>query len=121
MFSVHRIRRGVRKGRASHTLDSASFRQHFISFIKTEELDFFCIQCSVLDHVKQAARCAHNDVNTCLQLSNILVRPSSSDARVASDIHVLPDVEYHLLDLLGQLASWCEDKRLRHLRGYVQL
>jgi hypothetical protein len=111
-----------RKGPTSHSLNFVSARQHLISLINAEELDLVCLECSALgDQFKQSSTCAHNDVNTFLQLSNIFLRFSTSDARVAFDVHVLPDVEDHLLGLLGQLASRCEDKCLRSLDRYVQL
>ena len=120
MFSVL-LNQILEGGPAFHNIFFAFGRQHLISLIQAEELDLFWLECFALDHVKHSAGCAHNDVNTFLQLLHIPTHLSSSDARVAFDVHVLPDVEEHFPSLLGQFTSRCENKRLSLIDGYVQL
>jgi len=66
MFSVlpGQIMAGSWEGPASRSLFFVFGRQHLISLINAEDLDLFWLKCSVLDHVKHPAGCAHDDVNT---------------------------------------------------------
>lgn len=74
-----------------------------------------------MDQVKQPAGRAHNDVNALLQFFNVRGNLCPSDAGTTFDIHILSNLEDHLLCLLYQFSSRREDKRLSRVDRQIQL
>lgn len=86
--------------------------QHFIGFIKTENLNGIGPEGPAVDHIKDTTRSAHNDVNTLLQLSHILTDIGTTDTTVAFNVHIVAESDDDFLNLLGKLTGRCEDESL---------
>ncbi|CAN7996109.1 unnamed protein product, partial [Ixodes pacificus] len=60
-------------------------------------------------------------VDALLELADVLAHVGAPDAGVALGIHVVPQGNHHLLDLLGKLPGWGQDQGLALLQGHVDL
>jgi hypothetical protein len=98
-----------------------TYRKHFVSFVKHEHLDGVGLEESSLDHVKNTAGSADNNLGTILQGLHVLTDASTTNAGVALNVHEVADSDDNLLDLLCQLAGGGENKGLALLDGRVQL
>lgn len=94
-------------------------RKHLIGLVKAEDLHVVGLERATLDHVKDTARGADNDVDTLLELGHGLANRGSTDGGEALDVHVVTDGDDDLLDLLSQLAGRGEDKSLALLERDV--
>jgi hypothetical protein len=57
-------------------------------------------------------RLTDNNVNSLVELADVLANGGSADAGVALDSHVVAQGHDDFLDLLGRLAGWGEDQSL---------
>ena len=69
----------------------------------------------------QPAGSAHNNVNTLLQRLNVHGSFCPSYAATTFDIHILSNLEDHLLCLLYQFSGRRKDKRLSSVDRQIQL
>jgi hypothetical protein len=95
--------------------------QHLVGLVETKDLDVVRYERLPLDQGQQPAGRAHNNVNALLHLSDVLGNFCPPNAAMTFDIHVLSNIEDHLLCLLCQFTSRCENKGLSRLNRYVQL
>ncbi len=87
-------------------------REHLVRLVENEHLDVAGAECTPIDHVIYAAGGANNNVDAFLQLANIVPNIGTSDARVALGLHEVSELDDNLLNLLGQFAGRCKEKRL---------
>lgn len=95
--------------------------EHFIGFVEDEDLDLVGAENLAAQHVIDSARGSDDDVNSGLQLGNVISDASSTDARVAAGVEVVTKGDDDLLDLLGQLTSWGKDESLGLQKSEVEL
>ena len=80
--------------------------EHFISLIKNEQLKVVGLEETTLHHVVNTAGSSDNDVgSSVLELTDVLLDDSSSDAGVHLDAAVLTDGVDDVGDLHGEFAS----------------
>ena len=95
--------------------------QHLVRLVETEYLDIVRPERSPVDHVVHPSRRAHDDVDALLQLGHVLAHVGTTDARMALDVHIVPECDDDFLDLLREFAGGGEDERLAALDGHVEL
>jgi len=121
--------------------------EHFIGLIKNEDLDLVGTEDLAAQHVIDSAGGSDNDVNSGLQLGNVISDASSTNAGVAAGVKVVTEgdddlrslklifdlkktftfeekkksEEVHLLDLLSQLTGWGKDESLGLQKSKVEL
>lgn len=86
--------------------------KHFIGFIQNEHFDIFGPQVAAFDHVVDAARSAGYNVLAVIEFLDILANFCATNARMNLDIQVITECQEDTLDLLGEFASWSQDKCL---------
>ena len=95
--------------------------QHLIGLIKNEHLHGVGLEETALDHVVDTSWGSDNDVWAILESLHVITDRGTSDTGVALNVHEVSDGDDDLLNLLGQLAGWGEDKSLALLDSWVQL
>ena len=114
---------GVLREELEHFVDLVleTARQHFISFIKTEDLDGVGPEGPAVDHIIDTAGGTDDDVNTLLQFAHVLTDVGPSNTGVAFNVHVVTESDDDLLDLLSKLPGRSEDESLSPFDGQVEL
>lgn len=95
--------------------------EHFIGFVEDEDLDLVGAENLAAQHVIDSAGGSDDDVNSGLQLGNVISDASSTDARVAAGVEVVTKSDDDLLDLLSQLTGWGKDESLGLQKSEVEL
>mmetsp|Transcript_52788 Transcript_52788/g.125662 ORF Transcript_52788/g.125662 Transcript_52788/m.125662 type:complete len:235 (+) Transcript_52788:834-1538(+) len=94
-------------------------REHLIGLVEHEDLHGVRAECAAVDHVVHAPRRPHNNLDARLELPDVVAHVGPADARVAHNVHVIPERQHHLLDLLGELARGREEQRLAVTLAHV--
>jgi hypothetical protein len=97
----------------------ATYRQHFVSLVKNEELDGIGLEGTALNHVVNTTRSTNNDMDTILENFHVVTNDSSSDTSMTLDVHEIADGNNDLLDLLGKLTGGSQDQGLALLDAEV--
>lgn len=95
--------------------------QHLVSLVKGEDLQAGSAQDLAIDHVKDTAGSTDDDLDTRLDLVNVVTDGSTTNTGKAGDVHVLTKSNDDRLNLLGQLTSGGQDKSLGLLELAVDL
>jgi hypothetical protein len=108
--------------------------KHFVCLVEDKHFDVVCVESTtVLDHVQDTTGCAHDDVNTFLKDSNILVNNSltgNTSMTLTSAVegkkpylHVqeISKGDDNLLNLLRKLSCGSKDQCLTLPDGVVNL
>jgi hypothetical protein len=95
--------------------------QHLVGFIKTEDFDSVGPQGTTVDHIEDTTGSTDYNVRALLELGHVLTNVGTTHTGMAFNVHVVTERDDDLLDLLGQLTSWCEDEGLGALDRHVQL
>lgn len=82
-----------------------SLVEHFICLVQNKHLYVLGFECPSLDHVEHSSWSATHNVHAVLQLENVVINISATDATVDFDAHVISQREHNLLRLFRQLAS----------------
>ena len=86
--------------------------QHFVSLIHDEDAKVVGLEELALHHVMDTAGCADDDVDTTLELLDVLFDTGTANACVDGDTHVLANRLNDECDLHGKLTSRCDDESL---------
>jgi len=100
---------------------SETARQHLIGLIKDEHLHGVGLQEATLDHVLDTTWSTDDNLWALLESLHVITDGGTTNAGVALNVHEVTDGDNDLLDLLGQLTGWGEDKGLALLDVWVQL
>ena len=76
-------------------------------------------QSAAVDHVKDTAGGADNDVDAGLEAAHVLLHAGAANAGHALGLHVVAEGHHDLLDLLGQLARGGQHEGLDLALGHV--
>lgn len=94
--------------------------QHLIGLIEDEKLQVLSLEEASLHHVVNTAGGADNDVGaTALELLDVVLDDSASDASLDLDVHVLTDGVNDVSNLHRQLAGWRHNQGLTVVRDGV--
>jgi hypothetical protein len=96
-------------------------RKHFVSLVKTEDLDVVGTKRAAVDHVINTARGTHDDLDALLELGHIFPDVGSANTSMALNIHVITKGDHDFLDLLSKLTRRGEYQSLGTLNGHIEL
>jgi len=96
-------------------------REHLVGLIKDEDLDLVGAEDLAAEHVIHTSGGSDDDVDTALELGNVVSDASATNAGVAAGVEVVTKSNDDLLDLLSQLTSGSEDQSLSLEESEVEL
>mmetsp|Transcript_17574 Transcript_17574/g.36132 ORF Transcript_17574/g.36132 Transcript_17574/m.36132 type:complete len:370 (-) Transcript_17574:53-1162(-) len=94
-------------------------RKHLIGLIQEELLHAFQSQGSSGDHVVDTTGGSNNNVDTCLESTNVVTDSGTSDTSVDLNVHVISKSQNNFLNLARQLTGWGQDQGLTLLDRMV--
>mmetsp|Transcript_14375 Transcript_14375/g.31152 ORF Transcript_14375/g.31152 Transcript_14375/m.31152 type:complete len:315 (+) Transcript_14375:57-1001(+) len=86
--------------------------EHLISLIQEELTNGIQPQGTTVDHIVNTTGGSHNNVDTCLEGTNIITDGGTSNTGMNLKVHVVTEGNHDLLNLLGQLTGGGKNQRL---------
>lgn len=81
------------------------FLEHFICFIENKHFDFFEIEVSLLNHIKDSAGSATDHMNSHFQFTDVFLHGLTSETGMNLNVKMIAECKGYFLGLFSELAS----------------